>query len=192
MTTIITILTDGFADWETALLNAAARSYYKVNTRFATPGGTPVTSSGGLQVTPDLAMEDIDLAAVDAVIVSGGTIWQTAAAPDLTNLLTSAHENGKVVGAICDATVAAARTGLLDRVQHTSNGAGYLDGTGYRGAALYRDVPAAVADARVITAPATAPVSFMAAVMRALGLGDVNLDYYVGMYAAEHQTAKAA
>lgn len=192
MTTIITILTDGFADWETALLNAAARSYYKVDTRFATPGGKPVTSSGGLQVTPDLAMEDIDLAAVDAVIVSGGTIWQTAAAPDLTDLLTSAHEAGKVVGAICDATVAAARTGLLDRVQHTSNGAGYLDGTGYRGAVLYRDVPAAVTDARVITAPATAPVSFMAAVMRALGLGDANLDYYVGMYAAEHQTAKAA
>ena len=27
MTLIVTILTDGYADWETALLNAAARQY---------------------------------------------------------------------------------------------------------------------------------------------------------------------
>ena len=39
MTTIVTVLTDGFADWETALLNAAARSYYGIETLFAAPGG---------------------------------------------------------------------------------------------------------------------------------------------------------
>ena len=37
MTRIVTILTEGFADWETALLNAVARSYYKVETNYATP-----------------------------------------------------------------------------------------------------------------------------------------------------------
>lgn len=34
MTTLVTILTPGFADWETALLNAGARDYYQLDTRF--------------------------------------------------------------------------------------------------------------------------------------------------------------
>ena len=67
-------------------------------------------------------------------------------------LLHRANEAGKVIGAICDGTVAAARTGLLDNVAHTSNGAGYLDETGYKGKSHYRDVPHAVADKRIVTA----------------------------------------
>ena len=66
MTTIVTILTPGYADWETALLNAGAREYYQLETRFATPGGEPVTSAGGLKVMPHLAVEDIELDRVDA------------------------------------------------------------------------------------------------------------------------------
>jgi len=193
MTTILTVLTDGFADWETALLNGAARGYYGVSTLYAVPGGTPVTSAGGMMVTPQIALEDADIETIDAIIVCGGTAWQRPGAPDIGPLVKAAREKGKLVGAICDGTVALARTGVLDNVQHTSNGAGYLDGTGYAGAPLYRDVMNAVADDGVVTASATAPVSFMAEVMRALGFADANLDFFLDMHAAQHQPhAKAA
>ena len=69
---------------------------------------------------------------------------------------------------------------------HTSNGAGYLDQTGYGGRSHYQDVQHAVSDRGVITASATAPVSFMAKVMRAVGLADEQLDFYVGMHAAQY------
>jgi putative intracellular protease/amidase len=190
MTTMVIVLTEGFADWETTLLGAVARSFYGVETRYAAPGGKQVTSSGGMRVTPDLALEAIDVGALDALIASGGTIWQSPAAPDLTGLLLAAKDAGKVIGLICDATMAAAKTGLLDTVAHTSNGVGYLNATGYMGKALYRDVPHAVSDQKVVTATASASVSFMHEVMRALGKSDGNLDYYVGMHAA--QFAKAA
>ena len=190
MTTIVTILTEGFADWETALLNAAAHAFYKVETRFATPGGKPVTSSGGMTVAGTLTLEDLNVADYDAIIVNGGTIWQSPDAPDLTALLTAAKAQGKLIGLICDGTVAGARAGVLDGIRHTSNGAGYLDFTGYAGASLYRDTPAAVSDGGVVTAPGTSPVSFMAAVMEGLGLADDNLSFYVGMHAA--QFGKAA
>ena len=190
MTTIVTILTEGFADWETTLLNGVARGFYKARSQYATPGGKPVTSTGGMKVAPDLSLEDVGRDQLDALIVCGGEIWQTDKAPDLTIILNAAHEKGKVVGAICDGTVAAARTGLLDSIDHTSNGEGYLDGTGYNGKAHYRNVPHAVSSQNVITAPVTAPVSFMVEVMRAIGLGDENLDYYVGLHAAQY--AKAA
>ena len=134
MTRIVTILTEGYADWETALLNAAARSYYGIETRFATPGGMPVTSSGGLKVTPDLAVENIDVSEIDALVVNGGVAWSQEDAPDVGAKLVEARDAGKVV-----------------------------------------------------TAPGTAPVSFMAGVMQALGLRDDNLDFYVGLHGAEHR-----
>jgi len=187
MAAIVTILTEGYADWETALLNAVARSYYEIETRFATPGGKPVTSSGGLRVTPDLAVEDIDVDAVDAVVVNGGTAWSASDAPDVGAVLIAARDAGKTVAGICDGTLVLARAGLLERVPHTSNSADNLSGTGYGGAAHYRDQPYAVVAERIVTAPGTAPVSFMAGVLETLGLRDGNLDYYVGLHAAEHR-----
>jgi len=49
-------------------------------------------------------------------------------------------------------------------------------------------VPYAVADQRVVTAPGTAPVSFMAAILGVLGFNDENLKAYLAMHAAEHST----
>lgn len=189
MTKIVTILTEGFADWETTLLNAVSRSYYKVETHYATPGGLPVTSSGGLRVMPDMAAEDVKPAAFDAVIVCGGTAWQSESPPDVTALLRGTRESGVLLGLICDATWAAARAGLLDDVQHTSNGAGYLDPTGYRGSVNYRDTAGAVADQRIVTAAGTSPVAFMTTVLEGLGLADDDLAYYVGLHAAQFKAA---
>ena len=189
MTTIVTVLTEGFADWETTLLNAVAHAFYKVDTSHATPGGKPVTSAGGMRVIGDFAMEDIDVEAVDAVVFCGGSAWQSPGAPDIAKLAKAAAKKGRIVAAICDGTVALAKTGLLDDVDHTSNGAGYLDVTDYKGKSHYRDVPHAVVDGRIITAPGTAPVSFMAEVMKALGKGDQDLDYYVGLHAAQFKRA---
>lgn len=189
MTTIVTVLTEGFADWETTLLNAVAHAFYKVDVLYATPDGKPVKSSGGMRVMADLAMADIDVDAVDAVVFCGGTAWQSPGAPEIGWLAKAAAKKGRVVAGICDATVALARTGLLDDVAHTSNGAGYLDGTDYKGKSHYRDVPHAVADGRIITAPGTAPVSFMEAVMKALGKDEAELSYYVGLHAAQFKRA---
>ena len=189
MTTIVTILTEGYADWETALLNATARSYFKIDTRFATPGGHKVTSSGGLRVTPDLAVEDIEVGAIDALVINGGVAWSQPDAPDISAVLVAARDAGKTVAGICDGTLAMARAGLLDSVAHTSNSAENLMPTSYRGAAHYQDQARAVVAGRIVTAPGTAPVSFMGGVLETLGLRDGNLDFYLGMHGAEHGVA---
>jgi putative intracellular protease/amidase len=186
MPRIVTILTEGFADWETTLLNAVAKGFYRAETAYASPGGKPVTSMGGMRVTPDMAIEAIDPAALDALVVCGGSAWKQVGAPDITAVVQAARQAGKTVAGICDGTVALARTGVLDAVPHTSNGVGYLDDTGYRGKAGYRDVPAAVSADGVITASATAPVSFAEKILDALGLADDQLRYYVAMHARQY------
>jgi len=189
MTVLVTILTPGFADWETALLNAGARDYYRLETRFATPGGEAVVSAGGLKVMPNLAVEDIEIDRVDAILVNGGSIWSTPDFPDLSGLLRDAHAAGKTIGGICDGVTALARAGLLDATRHTANGPESLPPTGYAGASYYVSSPRAVLDGNIVTAPGTAPVSFMGAVLESLGLRNGDLDFYLGLYAAEHQAA---
>ncbi|MDB5614442.1 MAG: glutamine amidotransferase [Devosia sp.] len=188
MTTMVTILTEGYADWETAMLNAAARSFYGIETLFATPGGRQVTSSGGLKVTPDLAVEDIDVSQIDALVVNGGSVWSQDDAPDIAKLLVEMRDAGKTVAGICDATLALAKAGLLDEIEHTSNSTNNLPPTGYKGGAHYQDQPSAVVAGKIVTAPGTAPLSFMSGVMQTLGLRGGNLDYYLGMHAAEHKS----
>lgn len=186
MTRVITILTENFSDWETALINSAGRCYYGFDTRFATPGGSPVTSSGGLLVSAHLAIEAIDPDEIELLIVCGGTLWQTDRAVDITGLVAAAYQGNVIVAGICDGTRVLAQSGVLDTVRHTSNSAENLSSLNYAGAAYYQNVPYAVADRRVITAPGTAPVSFMAEILRTLNIGDENLNAYLAMHAAEH------
>ena len=190
MTRAITILTENFADWETALINSTARLYYGFYTQFATPGGLPVTSSGGMLVTPQLALEEMVLDELDLLMVCGGSHWQSGKAPDLGPLLRAARDNNTVLAGICDGTRVLAQAGVLDTVRHTSNSADNLLQTGYAGAALYQDVPWAVADQRIVTAPGTAPVSFTREVLRSLGIDDDNLMAYLTMHGAEHGQAE--
>jgi putative intracellular protease/amidase len=144
---------------------------------------------GGMTVAPSLALEAIDVTTFDALVLCGGAAWRSAEAPQIGALVQAAHQAGRVVAGICDGTFALAKTGLLDGVAHTSNGAGYLDETGYAGAAHYRDSAGAVRDRGVVTAGGTAPVAFMLEVMAAIGLGDERLAYYAGLHAAQFRAA---
>ena len=121
MTTIVTLLPPEFADWETALINGAGRSFYDFETRYATPDGAPVTSMGGLQVTPDMGFAELDPKTFDVLLICGGEGWRKGA--EVGDVAARAHAAGKVVGAICDGVWALARTGLIDARPHTGNGA---------------------------------------------------------------------
>ncbi len=182
MTKITFLLSNGFADWEYASLAATARSWYGVETAFVTPAGGAVTSAGGL-ATADL--DRLDPANVgDALVLIGGTAWRQDP-PKIGVALDALGEN-VVIGAICDATRALAGAGLLDGVVHTSNDADTLDVEGYDGAASFVPGPKAVRDGRIVTAAGTAPTSFMAELLAALGLADDNLTFYRGLLALEH------
>ena len=190
MSGIVIVLTENYADWESALLAAVVRGFYGVEVQTAGPGGLPLTSAGGYRVSPDLALESLDPAAFDLLVINGGSVWESDAAPDIGDLLERTRAAGKPIAAICGATRALAAAGLLDAVPHTSNGKGYLDGIeNYRGAALYSDRPGAVSAGGIITAAGTSPVGFMKAVCETLGFGGQQLDFYTGLLGAEHRAA---
>ena len=156
------LVVDGFADWEPA--HAVAELRRHGNFRTETVGLTlePVDSMGGLRVLPSTTVAGVDLPDVAAFILPGGDRWEKAAVePELATLLTRLDGAGVPIAAICGATIAIARIGLLRGRRHTSNGLEYLKShvPDYADADTYVDAPA-VRDARLITASGLADVEF--------------------------------
>jgi putative intracellular protease/amidase len=187
MKPIATILTEGFADWETGLISGGAEDF-GVNVILASPGGVGARSMGGLRAEGLARAEDLDPADFSVIALCGGTIWGMDKAPDLSALLSGAVAAGTSVAGICGATLALARAGLLDTRAHTSNRAGYIEAhvPAYSGASRYRDQPAAVSDQGVITASGIAPVSFAAEVFLAAGAPREAAEGFRATFAAEH------
>ncbi len=188
MTVAVAFLQPGWADWEAGPVLAALREYYGVQIEIATPNGEPQTSIGGVLAASDYRFTDPVLADADVFLLIGSDAWPGYRDAAFDGLLRQAHADGKIVGAICGATVAVARAGLLAGKAHTSNDAEWLAGHApdYAGIERYVDTPRAVTDGRLVTASGLAPVTFSAAVARLVApeAGDKH-DEYVALFARE-------
>lgn len=188
MTRIAIALAQDFADWEPALLAAAARSYLGVEIVHATPDGGPVTSMGGLNVTPETSYDTLDPDNIDALVIPGGLSWEKGTATDLGGLVHRFRDRDRLVAGICAAASALGGTGVLNGVAHTGNSlASHKAYPAYRGEGLYRDQPKAVSDGGIVTAPGSAPVSFAVEILKHLGLFGPEAEAELGIFAAEHR-----
>jgi putative intracellular protease/amidase len=188
MTVAVAFLQPGWADWEAGQVLAALRGYYSVQIEIATPDGEPQTSTGGVLAAADYKFADPVLSDADVFLLIGSDAWVEYKDDGLFGLLRQALADGKIVGAICAGTVAAARAGLLAGRAHTSNDRDWLAETApdYLGAKGYVDTPKAVADGKLVTAAGSSPVTFSAAICRLVApeAGDKH-DEYVAMFARE-------
>ncbi|HZA32362.1 MAG TPA: DJ-1/PfpI family protein [Propionibacteriaceae bacterium] len=186
MQDIVLYATDTMADWEYGYLTSGISMAEEINPgryRFRVLGdGTPeVTTKGRLRVRTDGAISDADPAAMAMLVLPGADTWAEGH-DKVLNLAKRLVENGTPVAAICGATLALARAGLLDDRLHTSNAREFLGATGYAGAGFYRE-ERVVEDREVITAPATMPVDFAAALFRRLELFPAQMvDAWYGLY----------
>jgi putative intracellular protease/amidase len=175
MTSRVHILVfDGFADWEPSYALAELRRsghHEVVSVGFT---GDEVTSMGGLRVRPDRALADVRADDVRLLILPGGDMWEREDAyprEQLEALIGELLAAERLVAAICGATVAMARAGLLDDRRHTSNMPSYLSEQvpSYRGAAYY-EPSLVVKDRGVITASGLGPVEFAREIFAELGV----------------------
>src|SRR3954470_12972203 len=166
---------DAMADWEAANAVAAINNpefecdpgRYRVVTAAATLA--PVTTMGGVRIQPDVALDSITPQSSAMLILPGGHAWENGGNAEALQLAAQFISAGVPVAAICAATLALARAGLLDDLRHTSNAREYLISSGYRGTAFYCGAPA-VTDGNVITATGVAPVDFAREIFKMLNL----------------------
>jgi len=129
----------------------------------------PVKTMGGITVLPDMTLDALTPADSTMLILPGGLTWDQGKHGGAVEKARQFVDAGVPVAAICGATAALARGGLLDTRRHTSNMREYLKATGYRGEGLYVDEPA-VNDDLVITAGGLAPVEFAYEIFKQLAV----------------------
>jgi putative intracellular protease/amidase len=153
---------EGFADWEPAFALAELRRSAGLDVVTLGFTDAPVRSMGGLRVVPDRAIAGLDSAAVRLLLLPGGDMWEgTYPRAGLDAVLAELHTRAVPIAAICGATLALARAGLLNDRAHTSNEPGYLTSLApeYAGGSRYVD-ELAVRDRGVITASGLGPTEF--------------------------------
>ncbi|RII09164.1 putative protease YdeA [Streptomyces sp. YIM 130001] len=166
--TVYAAVYDAYADWETGHATAHLAGAYDIRTVGLTRD--PVTTMGGLRITPDLALHELRPEDAELLILAGGGRWDTG--DELAPFARKAREfvdAGVPVGAICGATAGLAREGLLDDRKHTSAISYYLAATGYGGGESYVETDA-VTDRGVVTAGPTEPVAFARELLGLLGV----------------------
>lgn len=169
MARISVVMVDGVADWEIGVVLPAAREWFGDEVVIASTDGAPVTSIGGLSIHPTQALSSLSPLESELWLLPGSERWQDGAIAALTFALRTRQAAGLATAAICGATLALARAGLLDEQPHTSNSLDFLKQhvPGYRGEQHYR-AEHVVSEGLLITAPGTSPVSFACACMRLL------------------------
>lgn len=169
--TILFMLLEQYADWEAAYLSSAiymlGEGKFEVKT--VSLKNEYVTSIGGFRTLADYDIASIP-ADFEALMLIGGMTWRTEDTKQIKNLAEWCLENGKVLGAICDATTFLGKVGVLNHVKHTSNELNDLKnwaGDSYTGEVNYVIEPA-VSDGNVVTANGTASLEFAKNVMLTL------------------------
>ena len=129
---------DGLADWETGHALAELRRSGGLAVVAVGFTAEAVTTMGGLRIRPDLALSAVVPGDVRLFLLPGGDMWEGEyPSAALEALLRTLTEKGIPIAAICGATLALARAGLLDERRHTSNAPEYVaeHAANYQGAA---------------------------------------------------------
>jgi len=186
---------DTMADWEAGFAIAAINNpqFQRVPGRYRVvtvgPSREPITTMGGVRIQPDVALQDISPLASSMLILPGGPSWEFGAHGAVIETARRFIAYCVPVAAICGATLALARAGLLDNRYHTSNARNYLAASGYRGGRFYREKQA-ITDQGVITASGVAPIEFAREIFEALNLYSADaLEAWYSLY--KHGDASA-
>ncbi|MDE5737953.1 MAG: glutamine amidotransferase [Oscillospiraceae bacterium] len=190
--TILFVILQQYADWEVAYISSAiamlGQGEYEIKT--VSLSNDFVQSIGGFKVLPDYDILSIP-DNYEAVILIGGMTWRTANTEEISKLVNTCYQKGKILAGICDASAFLATTGILNHVMHTGNSLMDLKqwaGANYTGEANYI-AKQAVHDKNIITANGTAPMEFAKEILLALNITENKvLDWYyfhkLGFYIA--------
>lgn len=170
-TTIHIAALNTLADWEIGYLTAHINGVHhdgEYEIRLVGLRSEPVTTMGGLRLTPDVVITDLQPDDSALLILPGADTWGDTQTEPFVDVAQAFLEAGTPVAAICGATFALATAGLLDHRPHTSNDPSFLASSGYAGADHYLTEPAVI-DGDLITASGVAPVHFARAIFERLG-----------------------
>ena len=158
MKKICMYLMNEMADHEHGYLLTALSSQIKSKYEFCTVAllKEPIITMGGLKITPDYALNEINKDDIIALILIGADmqLWLNKEQETILNLAVELLKRNILVAGICGATLGLASKGLLDDRIHTSNIEFLLTNfvKNYKGIKNYRNDVMAIYDKKLVTA----------------------------------------
>jgi putative intracellular protease/amidase len=174
--TVYVYVQDTWSDWEAGYVSAelnSGRFFKNKGERLLvkTVGLTkaPITTMGGVSITPDLTVRAVTVESSAMLILVGGDTWQDPKHEPVIAKAKELLDADANVAAICGATSALAEAGLFDHRPHTSNGIEYLKMVAphYKGHVYYQE-DRAVSDGNLITASSAGPLQFARYILQRL------------------------
>lgn len=159
---------DTLADYEIAHITAEIHSQRFLDKSKPSPNlvkigndKLPITTMGGMTITPDKAISEIKFNDGDILILPGADTWYDERNQGIIELAKELSNSNVIIAAICGATMALAQAGVFNTRKHTSNGNGFLQMMcpHYSGAEHYVDKHA-LTEGNLITANGIAPIEF--------------------------------
>ena len=141
---------DKLADWEISFITAELNSgryldktKEKISIIKIGNSLNPITTMGGITITPDKDITNIEFKEEDILILPGADTWMDENNQKILDIVTEVINKKVIVAAICGATIALAQKGLLNNRKHTSNDKDYLKMVcpNYSGNSYYIDTP---------------------------------------------------
>jgi putative intracellular protease/amidase len=166
---------DTLADWEPVYILSelnSGRGFKKGSEpyRVKTFGLSrqPVVSMGGITILPDLTIDQIRAEDTSLLLLPGAETWLEPQHKPVIEKAREFLQENILVAAICGATEALAKAGILNDFRHTGNSLKSLNQfPHYKAEKKFADLPA-VTDRNLITAPGVAPLEFAFEVFKKL------------------------
>lgn len=183
MKKIVTIILDNFADWEGAYIGVAFSELgIEHEIKYASLDVLPKKSIGGMTAVPDMAINEIPMDTDILILVGANASWRSIETEDIKEKVNAFLNEGKVVGAICDAATYLGITGILNSHEHTLNSLAEMkDFEAYSGSDRYKKEES-VRDFNLVTANGNAPVEFTANILRAAEVDEEQVTMFYDFY----------
>ena len=166
------------ADWEISYLTAELNSGRYLNktrppVELIKIGNTtePIKTMGGITITPDESIDNIQFKEDDLLILPGADTWMEEENKKIIDIVSGIINEKVIIAAICGATIALANKGILNNRNHTSNDIEVLKMfcSEYGGENFYLNQPAVIDD-NLITASGIAPLEFSYEVLKRINV----------------------
>ena len=171
-------LLNTLADWEISYLTAELNSgryldKTKPPVELIKIGNTtePIKTMGGITITPDESIDNIQFKEDDLLILPGADTWMEDENKKIIDIASDVINKKVIIAAICGATIALANKGMLDNRKHASNDIEVLKMfcPEYTGENFYLNQPS-VTDDNLITASGITPLEFSYEVLKRINV----------------------
>lgn len=152
---------DSFVQFEVVLAAYFMKTQSEVYTLGLSPA--PVLSCEGFSINPSAVLGNIDVDAMDLLVIPGGEVQEIARNEDLLALIRSMNAAGKAVAGICGGVSVLKAAGILkDRsyVDNPDSGAAAESSNGLQGAGTSADGLNVIRDGNILTAKPNGYVDF--------------------------------